>query len=63
MVPSMKKEDVENAFELSYFSNQSKTRLKTREEFRQFVQYSDEEIDLDRFTLVIDTDALEKSDC
>ena len=61
MVPSMKKEDVENAFELSYFSNQSKTRLKTREEFRQFVQYSDEEIDLDRFTLVIDTDALEKS--
>lgn len=61
MVPSMKREDVENAFELSYFSNQSKTRLKTRDEFRQFVQYSDEEIDLDRFTLVIDTGALEKS--
>lgn len=61
MIPTMDRSAVEECFELSYYTHSSKTKLTSQEDLENFVRASTEEIDMDRFTLVIDTDGLEKA--
>lgn len=62
MIPAMNREKVEECFDLSYFEDRTKKRVKTREQFESLIETlrAVSEVDLDKFILTIDTDALEK---
>ena len=62
MIPTMNREKVEECFNLSYFEDRTKKRVKTREQFESLIETlrAVSEVDLDKFILTIDTDALEK---
>ena len=62
MIPTMNREEVEECFDLSYFEDRTKKRVKTREQFESLIETlrAVSEVDLDKFILTIDTDALEK---
>mgnify|MGYP000081007452 CR=1 FL=1 len=62
MIPTMNRENVEECFDLSYFEDRTKKRVKTREQFESLIETlrAVSEVDLDKFILTIDTDALEK---
>ena len=62
MIPTMNREKVEDCFDLSYFEDRTKKRARTREQFDSLIETlrSTSEVDLDKFILTIDTEALEK---
>lgn len=62
MIPAMNREKVEECFDLSYFEDRTKKRAKTREQFESLIETLRiaSEVDLDKFILTIDTDALEQ---
>ena len=62
MIPTMNREKVEDCFDLSYFEDRTKKRAKTREQFDSLIETlrATSEVDLDKFILTIDTEALEQ---
>lgn len=62
MIPTMNREKVEDCFDLSYFEDRTKKRARTREQFDSLIETlrSTSEVDLDKFILTIDTEALEQ---
>lgn len=62
MIPTMNQEKVEDCFDLSYFEDRTKKRARTREQFDNLIETlrATSEVDLDKFILTIDTEALEQ---
>lgn len=62
MIPMMNREKVEDCFDLSYFEDRTKKRARTREQFDSLIETlrATSEVDLDKFILTIDTEALEQ---
>ena len=62
MIPTMNREKVEDCFDLSYFEDRTKKRARTREQFDSLIETlrATSEVDLDKFILTIDTEALEQ---
>ena len=62
MIPTMNREKVEDCFDLSYFEDRTKKRARTREQFDNLIETlrATSEVDLDKFILTIDTEALEQ---
>ena len=62
MIPTMNREKVEDCFDLSYFEDRTKKRARTREQFESLIETlrAVSEVDLDKFILTIDTEALEQ---
>lgn len=62
MIPAMNREKVEDCFDLSYFEDRTKKRARTREQFDSLIETlrATSEVDLDKFILTIDTEALEQ---
>ena len=62
MIPTMDREKVEECFDLSYFEDRTKKRARTREQFESLIETlrAVSEVDLDKFILTIDTEALER---
>lgn len=62
MIPTMNREKVEDCFDLSYFEDRTKKRARTREQFDSLIETlrATSEVDLDKFILTIDTEALER---
>ena len=62
MIPTMDREKVEECFDLSYFEDRTKKRARTRDQFESLIETlrATSEVDLDKFILTIDTDALEQ---
>ena len=62
MIPTMNREKVEECFDLSYFEDRTKKRARTREQFESLIETlrAVSEVDLDKFILTIDTEALEQ---
>ena len=62
MIPTMNREKVEDCFDLSYFEDRTNKRARTREQFDSLIETlrATSEVDLDKFILTIDTEALEQ---